>query len=255
MPRARLYLIPGYVWHITHRCHNREFLLRFDRDRKLWMDLMYLATQKYGLHILDYAVTSNHIHLLVYADGRRHVIPRSILLAASQTALNYNRRKGRTGAFWEGNYHATAVETGSHFQNCLVYIDLNMVRAGVVEHPEDWLFCGFQEIDGRRARKCLIDKRLLSELTGVSDAAKLRAVYRDWIETALEAKDLSRKSMWTEAVAVGKDAFIEKIRADLGLKVIYREKCPDGAGFVLKDPIASYGVYQVPHIRRGLGER
>lgn len=204
------------------------------------MDWMYRATQHYGLHVLNYAVTSNHIHLLVYADGRRHVIPRSILLAASRTALDYNRRKDRSGAFWEGNYHATAIETGLHFHNCLVYIDLNMVRAGVVGHPEEWPFCGFQEIDGRRNRHGLIEKKLLMDLMGVPDPGRLREVYREWIMEGLRSKDRSRKSMWTESVAVGKEAFIERIRTDLGLKVLHREIIPDSAGYILKEPHEDY---------------
>ena len=50
MPRANRYLLPGQIPHITHRCHNREFLLRFDRDRCvyrwwLWiLALLQLAT-------------------------------------------------------------------------------------------------------------------------------------------------------------------------------------------------------------------
>lgn len=241
MPRARLYLIPGYVWHLTHRCHDRQFLLRFDLDKRNWMDLMFQAIQRYGLHVLSFTITSNHIHILVYADGRKHVIPRSIMLAASRTALDYNRRKDRTGAFWEGNYHATAVETGQHFQNCVVYIDLNMVRAGVVGHPEEWPFCGYQEIVGSRTRSRLVEKKLLMELMGVSDKAGMRKVYEGWIDDALRSKDLSRKSMWTEAVAVGREAFIDRIQADLGLKATYREKCVESGGFILKEASGTYG--------------
>jgi putative transposase len=198
---------------------------------------------RYGLHVLNYAVTSNHIHLLVYADGKRNVIPRSILLAASRTALEYNRRKSRSGAFWEGNYHATAIETGSHFRNCLAYIDLNMVRAGVVGHPGDWPFCGFQEICGRRSRNGLVEKKLLMDLMGVADPDELRAVYQDWIKAALKSKDLSRKPIWTESVAVGREVFIEKIRTDLGLKVLHREKIADSVdseGYILRDPKRAY---------------
>lgn len=243
MPRAKLFLIPGYVWHLTHRCHNKQFLLRFDRDRHVWMGWMYQAKARYGLHVLNYAVTSNHIHLLVYADGRRYVIPRSILLAASRTALEYNRRKSRSGAFWEGNYHATAIETGSHFRNCLVYIDLNMVRAGVVRHPGDWPFCGFQEIRGKKTRNCLIEKKLLADLMGIADPGELSAVYQAWIMEALKSKDLSRKPIWTESVAVGREVFIERIKSDLGLKILHREKIPVSIhpeGYVLKDPTRTY---------------
>ncbi len=243
MPRAKLFLIPGYIWHLTHRCHNRQFLLRFDRDRRVWMEWMYRAKTRYGLHVLNYSVTSNHIHLLVYADGKRHVIPRSIMLAASRTALEYNQRKRRSGAFWEGNYHATAIETGSHFRNCLIYIDLNMVRAGVVEHPRDWPFCGYQEIFGQRSRNCLIEKKLLVNLSGWAGLDGLLAVYQDWILDALKSKDLSRKPIWTESVAVGREVFINKIKTDLGLKILHREMIPDSldpAGYVLKDPTQDY---------------
>ena len=34
MPRANRYFLPGYIWHITHRCHKKEFLLKFARDRQ-----------------------------------------------------------------------------------------------------------------------------------------------------------------------------------------------------------------------------
>jgi hypothetical protein len=43
-------------------------------------------------------------------------------------------RVGR-GAYWEDSYHATAVQADQHLHRCMVYIDLNMVRAGAVSHP------------------------------------------------------------------------------------------------------------------------
>jgi putative transposase len=233
-------MIPGYVWHITHRCHDRRFLLRFDCDRKTWLAWIYRARMKYGLRILNYAVTSNHIHLVVYNDGRHDVIPRAILLAASRTALEYNERKGRSGAFWEGNYHATAVETETHLQKCLVYVDLNMVRAGVVEHPAEWPFCGWQEISGQRGRRCLIDQDLLMTFLGIRDGARLRAVYQSWITEALSRRDLAREPMWTESIAVGGAAFINEIKSELGIRVEHRETTGGGDTYVLREEGADY---------------
>ena len=65
MPRAKRFYIPGYVWHITHRCHKKEFLLKFARNRRRWLEWLYEANKRLGLQILNYMVTSNHIHLLV----------------------------------------------------------------------------------------------------------------------------------------------------------------------------------------------
>ena len=80
------------------------------------------------VYAFSHIVTSNPIHLLVMDNGG-DVIPRSMQLAAAQTAQRYNKRKGRRGAFWEDRYHATAVQTDGHMQQCITYIDLNKVRA------------------------------------------------------------------------------------------------------------------------------
>ena len=98
----------------------------------------------FGGIVLNYAVTLNHDHLLLVGDDDRDVIPNSIKLIAGRTGQEFNQRKKRKGAFWEDRYHATAVESGKHLFQCLVYIDLNMVRAGVVDHPSEWSFLWLQ---------------------------------------------------------------------------------------------------------------
>ena len=68
-----------------------------------------------------------------------------------RSAQEYNQRKARHGAFWEDRYHATAVEVDEHLHRCLVYIDLNMVRAGVVTHPSNWAHSGYQRFTIRQS--------------------------------------------------------------------------------------------------------
>ena len=99
MPRANRHFLPGHVWHLTHRCHEREFLFKFARDRKQYLHWLYEARKRFGLCILNYAVTCNHVHLLV-KDTQEGVIARSMQLVAGRTAQDYNRRKTRVGAFW-----------------------------------------------------------------------------------------------------------------------------------------------------------
>ena len=84
-------------------------------------------------------------------------LPKTIQLIAGRTGQEYNQRKNRNGAFWEDRYHATAVEADSHLFQCMVYIDLNMVRAGVIDHPSEWAFCGYNEILNPRRRYSLMD--------------------------------------------------------------------------------------------------
>lgn len=165
MPRANCYFIPDYTWHITHRCHKQEFLLKFVRDRKKWISWLYEAKKRFGLIVFNFTVTSNHIHLLVRDTGKA-VIPKSMQLIAGKTAQQYNYRKKRKGAFWEDRYHATAVDSGEHLFRCLVYIDMNMVRAGVAKHPHDWTTGGYHEIQNPRDRYSIINHNSLADLQG-----------------------------------------------------------------------------------------
>jgi len=59
------------------------------------------AKKRFGLTILGYMITSNHIHLLVNDDGLSDVISKSMQLIAGRTGQEYNQRKRRKGAFWE----------------------------------------------------------------------------------------------------------------------------------------------------------
>ncbi|MCA1779192.1 MAG: transposase [Xanthomonadaceae bacterium] len=108
MPRANRHFIPDQIWHLTHRCHRREFLLKFSRDRRRWRHWLFQARKRFNLCVLDYIATSNHVHLLVKDRGRGE-IARSMQLIASRTGQEHNQRKQRRGAFWEDRYHATAV--------------------------------------------------------------------------------------------------------------------------------------------------
>jgi putative transposase len=54
MPRANRHFLPGYIWHITHRCHQRKFLLKFARDRRRYVRWVFEAKKWFGLCVLDY---------------------------------------------------------------------------------------------------------------------------------------------------------------------------------------------------------
>ena len=185
MARAKRHFIPGFIWHITHRCHKREFLLKFSKDRQRYLHWLYQARKRYGLSILNYMVTSNHVHLLVFDTGKRGVIPKSMQLVAGRTGQEYNQRKNRSGAYWEDRYHATAVESGEHLARFFVYIDLNMVRAGVVSHPSRWSFSGYNEIRQPRRKNVLIDYERLQGLLGVGCYDQLRSNHKGWVEYRL----------------------------------------------------------------------
>lgn len=219
MPRANRIFCRGLVWHITHRCHQRTFLLKFVKDRRRWQHWLFVATRRYGLCVLNYIATSNHVHLLI-ADQGNQEIAASMQLIAGRVAQEYNERKNRRGAFWEDRYHATAVQTGHHLIRCMSYIDLNMVRAGVVRHPGEWETSGYREIQAPRERKGIIDFRKLCSMTGIVRTDELQRTHRRWTAEAQEQD--RRNPVWTETAAVGDEHFLAQLKRQLGATGLYR---------------------------------
>ncbi len=242
MPRANRFQQPGMICHLTHRCHNGSFLFRFARDRAEYRERLRLASQKYRVSIINYAITSNHIHAIAI-ESREEGISRMMQMLEGDFGIIYNQRKHRRGAFWGDRYHCTMVEEGEHLWNCVRYVDLNMVRAGVVSHPRDWQCCGYQELVGLKSRYRLLDIKLLLELLGRPDLDIFREEYRLLIQNAIAQKKLHREERWTESIAVGGEEFVRKIAKSIRrerLKPIIK-KAGDGS-WALWESSSDYGA-------------
>ena len=239
MARANRHFIPGYIWHRTHRCHKREFLLKFAKDRSRWVELLFEAKKRFRLSILNYVVTSNHIHLIASDNNDKNAIPKAMQYVAGRTGQEYNIRKGRKGAFWQDRYHATAIETGDHLWRCIVYVDLNMVRAGVVDHPSKWRWGGYHEIQNPKERYRMIDYDYLRALLWAETNEDLSQAHCRWVEIELK-KRLVRQDHFSRAIAVGNESFVRKVTKKLGIRVKRIREHTDG--FQLRETVSPYGV-------------
>jgi len=212
MPRSNRYILPGYIYHVTHRCHDRRFLLKFGVDRTEYRERLRLALQEYRISLFSYCITSNHTHLLL-ACRVKNDISRMMQKLEGEFAQYYNGKRARRGAFWEDRFHTTMIGEGSYFLNCTVYIHLNMVRAGVVRHPSEWRWCGHDELVGERSRYRLIDRDGLANLLGPGRRDDFEQAYRREIADAIARRKLEREPWWTESIAVGSEEFIQRVKA------------------------------------------
>jgi len=214
--------------------------LKFARDQRRWLQWLFEAKKRFGVSILNYAVTSNHVHLIVKDDQGEEVIPQTMQLIAGRTGQEYNQRKNRKGAYWEDRYHATAVEADSHLIECMLYVDLNMVRAGVVAHPSDWPFCGYTEIQNPRQRGSLVDHEGLMGLFDIKNRDELKRVYGVWLKEAMERQGRERQPRWSESIAIGNESFVLETKQRLGIKAVGREVTGVDGSYELRQSTAPY---------------
>ena len=202
----------------------------------------YLERKKCNLTILNYIVTSNHIQLLVQ-DGVQQEVSKSMQLIAGRTAQEVGRRKNPNGAFWEDRHHGTAVDCKNHLIQCLRYIDLNMVRAGVVKHPSEWSQSGFNEIQSPPERYQIIDQEKLGQLLGIDSKSKLIEHPLSWVKDALLQNQLSGDDKLTKSLAVGSQQFVEYYLDSVGIRGNNRQIKAVDDYYVFNEPTLAYSIH------------
>jgi len=122
----------------------------------------------------------------------------------------------------------------------MAYIDTNMVRAGVVSHPSEWSFCGYNEIQEPKRKNVLIDYERLQGLFGAGSYDQLKNSHRGWVEEYLGDGAKGRQDQWTDSIAVGSISFVEAVKSLLGFRAKGREAMEAGEGYQLREEAAHY---------------
>ena len=122
--------------HVTQRGNGRSVILESDVDRLVYLDLLRRHCRLYRLSLAGYCLMSNHVHLIVIPER-----PDSLCRALKQThgryAAYFNSRHASSGHVWQGRYYSCPLDE-AHFWAALRYTELNPVRAGMVEQPQEY---------------------------------------------------------------------------------------------------------------------
>jgi putative transposase len=166
-------------------------------------------------------------------------------LAAGCAAQEYNQRKNRKGAFWEDRYHATAIQSKEHLLRCMLYIDFNMVRAGVVLKPDMWEYCGYYDII-KNNTNTILDKNCIATSTGYDNWEHFKSEYVKLVQSAIQYPVFQKDDKWTKSIAVGDEEFVAAIKNKLGIRVKKRAiiKSELSETCILKEPTPGYYDHQ-----------
>lgn len=139
MPRAPRLILEGVPHHIVLRGNNRRRLFSYRRDYQHFIRLMarFLVDGDITVHAL--CLMPNHTHLLA-TPFEKEALAVFIKRTAQRYAQLRNRRYKATGKLFEQRYYSKPIRSESHLAIASAYIDLNPVRAGIVEDPAhyDW---------------------------------------------------------------------------------------------------------------------
>lgn len=220
MARLPRLTVPGYPHHVIQRGNNRQALFA-DRDDYLSL-LDYLAEggQKYEVAIHAYVLMSNHFHLLA-TPAHETSLPSLMQALGRRYVRRFNNRHERSGTLWEGRYRATIVESERYLIACMVYMELNPVRAGMVAQPGDYPWSSYAHQTGMRHDPLITPHSLYWALGNTPFSRE--AAYRSVVEAGLGAEEVNRFTNATlRGWALGDEPFVRDLEERAGRRVIQR---------------------------------
>ena len=199
MPRKPRFNLPGIPQHVIQRGNNRAPCFFHDADYRRYLDDLAAAALKYQCQIHAYVLMTNHVHLLVMPLVEYGIS--QMMQALGPRYVRYvNKRYRRTGTLWEGRYKSSLVDSECYLLTCMRYIELNPVRANMVQRPGDYPWSSYRA-------NALDDKDEL--------------VHEHPVYSALAASRRERKQAYRELFRHAMDdATIDRIRENLNRELV-----------------------------------
>jgi putative transposase len=235
MARLPRYVLVGQPQHVIVRGNNREPIFYADEDYRFYLETLKKACAKHQCDVHAYVLMTNHVHLLITpnkSDGLSKVI--QMLGRYYVQYFNYTYR--RTGTLWEGRYKATLIDSEHYALGCYRYIELNPVRAGMVDHPSEYPWSSYASNALGKTNELVVGHALYKRL-GENIQRRLEA-YRALFDVAVEQKTIEEiREATNKSWVLGSDFFKEMIEDKINRPMNPRSKGGDRKSKLFKDKI------------------
>jgi len=209
MPRKPRFNLPGVPQHVIQRGNNRAPCFFDGADYFRYLENLHEAAIKNSAAIHAYVLMTNHVHILV-TPGTEFSITHMMQDLGRKYVRYINDSYKRTGTLWEGRYKASLVDSEAYLLTCMRYIEMNPVRAGMVDSPGKYRWSSYcHNALGRSDR--LINNHPVYESLGVTTADK-HVAYQDLFRNHLEEKQIHEiRSALNQELVLGRDDFKDKV--------------------------------------------
>jgi putative transposase len=210
--------IAGIPWHIIQRGNNRSACFYADEDYLKYLDTLQEMASKYGCSIHAYVLMTNHVHLLL--TPKKTDSAALLMKHLGQRYVQYvNRVYRRSGTLWEGRFRSCLTQNEEYVLSCYRYIELNPVRAAMVEHPSEYRWSSY------RSNAEGVPSRLLNPqgeyLRLGSNDEERRDAYQALFKAHIDAKRVAEIRDATNGnYALGNERFRSEIESALKRRAI-----------------------------------
>ncbi len=209
MPRKPRFNLPGIPQHIIQRGNNRAPCFFAEKDYRRYLDDLVNAADKYCCRIHAYVLMTNHVHLLV-TPLLENSISQMMQALGRRYVYYINKTYSRTGTLWEGRFKSSLIDSDRYLLTCMRYIELNPVRANIVDHPVDYQWSSYHANAQDNADALIQNHPIYTALatTGIKRQKAYRELFLQYIDsdTIHQIRDTLNHE-----IVLGRSSFINKI--------------------------------------------
>lgn len=217
MPRRARITVAGVPHHVVQRGHNREATFFADEDYLAYRHSLKEGAQRYHCAIHAYVLMTNHVHLLVTPTSELG-LSRLMRYLGSRYVQYVNFVYRRRGTLWEGRYKSSLVDQEQYLLTCYRYIELNPVRANMVEQPQGYRWSSYASHALGKPDDLIDDHSLYLALGNTAETR--RAAYRALFRYQLDEAELTDiRTSLNKELAVGAERFKDQIETVLARSV------------------------------------
>lgn len=217
MPRRPRLIIPEVPVHVIQRGNNRQACFYANEDYLFYLDHLAEQADKANCSIHAFCLMTNHVHILLTPHRSDSV---SLMMKGlGQRYVQYiNRTYRRSGTLWEGRFRSCLTQEEAYVLACYRYIELNPVRACMVDHPAEYRWSSYRFNAQREANPFLMKHATYLGL-GPNSESRAKA-YRELFRSGMEPALVDEIRQATNGnYALGSDRFKGEIEQAVGRRV------------------------------------
>jgi putative transposase len=213
MPRKPRFGLTEVPQHVIQRGNNHNACFFAEEDYRFYLDCVKQAAERYRCTVHAYVLMTNHVHMLI-TPLAHDSIPRLMQHIGRRYVQYVNYMYRRSGTLWEGRYKASLVDADNYLLTCYRYIELNPVRANMVQAPDDYRWSSYRHNAQGAPDSLLIPHAGYLALGG--NPVERQNAYRELFRHHLDDAALREiRVALNQEVAIGSDRFKEEIEKSL----------------------------------------
>ena len=217
MPRRARLSVPGIPWHVIQRGNNRSACFYAEEDYQFYLYHLKDQAEKHACEIHAYVLMTNHVHLLL--TPHQEYSAALLMKNLGQRYVQYiNRTYQRSGTLREGRFRSCLAQEEDYVLACYRYIELNPVRANMVNHPREYPWSSYKtNAEGKRSDLITPHKQYLHLDLQEFDRRK---VYRELLKAHIDQPiDNDIRLATNGNYVLGNSKFQEQIEKTLDRRV------------------------------------